>query len=221
MKEIVIIGAGGMGRETLDIIEACNHVEQTYQPLGFIVDPQYGTPGMLINGQPILGGYDWLEKYAREVYVSCAIGPSNLRYQLIQRATELKCRFINLIHPSVVMTSWVNMGEGVLISAGCILTNNVQIGNHVQINLNCTISHDATLQDFVTLAPGVHITGNVTVGRGAYIGVGANTIQKIRIGDWAIIGAGSVITSDIPENSTVVGVPGKVIKNREPGWHLG
>jgi len=204
----------------LDIIDACNQVEEIYEPLGFIVDPQYSAPGTIINNKPILGGFDWLEKHADEIYVTCAVGPSHLRYQLIQRATELNCRFINLIHPSAIMTHWITLGEGVVITAGCIMTNQIQIGNHVHVNLDCTVGHNAILQDFVTLAPGVHVSGNVTLGTGCYVGTGANIIEKLKIGDWSIIGAGSAIIGNILPNTTVVGIPGKVIKEREPGWHL-
>jgi sugar O-acyltransferase (sialic acid O-acetyltransferase NeuD family) len=219
MKKIVIIGAGGYGREILDIIDACNIKEKVYEPLGFIVDPQYGKVGTIINGKPILGGFEWLDKHASEVYVTCGVGLSHQRYQLIQRASKMNCQFINLIHPSARMTRWITMGTGVVITAGCILTNNIQIGNHVHVNLACTIGHDTILQDFVTLAPGVHVSGNVILETGCYIGTGANIIQKIHVGEWATIGAGSVIVKNVPPNTTVVGVPGKVIKEREVGWY--
>jgi len=55
---------------------------------------------------------------------------------------------------------------------------------------------------------------------GCYVGTGANINGKIHIGEWSIIGAGSTIVKDVPPNTTVVGVPGQVIKTREPGWHL-
>ena len=217
MDKVVIIGAGGFGREVLDVIDACNQVRETYEPLGFIVDPQYGAPGTIINEKPILGGFDWLEAHARDVEVICAVGPSHLRYQLIQRARSINCRFFNLIHPSAILTRWVTLGEGVVITAGCILTNQIQIGSHVHVNLDCTIGHDAILQDFVTLSPGVHVSGNVTLGTGCYVGTGANLLEKLEVGNWSMIGAGSVVIGNVPADSTVVGVPGKVVKTREPG----
>jgi sugar O-acyltransferase (sialic acid O-acetyltransferase NeuD family) len=220
MKKVVIIGSGGFGREVLDIIDACNRLENPYEPLGFIVDAQYGTPGTIINDKPILGGFDWLEKHAKDVYVTCGVGPPHLRFQLIQRATALNSRFINLIHPSAILTRWVTIGEGVVIAAGCILTNQIRIGNHVHLNLDCTIGHDAVLQDFVTLAPGVHVSGNDTLETGCYIGTGANIIEKLHVGNWSIVGAGSTIVKDVLANTTVVGIPGKVIKERQAGWHL-
>ena len=107
-----------------------------------------------------------------------------------------------------------------MITAGSILTNQIRIGNHVHINLDCTIGHDAILQDFTTLAPGVHVSGNVAFGHGCYVGTGANILEKLHIGEWSIIGAGSTITKDVPANTTVVGLPGIVVKTRESGWQV-
>jgi sugar O-acyltransferase (sialic acid O-acetyltransferase NeuD family) len=220
MKKFVIIGAGGFGREVLDVIDACNMREEVYDPVGFIVDPQYGKPGTIVNGKPILGGFDWLEEHADDVYVTCGVGPSHHIYQLIQRAEKINCQFINLIHPSAILTRWVTMGVGVIVTPGCILTNQIRIGNHVHLNFDCTVGHNAVLQDYVSLAPGVHVSGNVTLGTGCYIGTGTNIVEKLQIGEWSIIGAGSVIVENVPPNTTVVGIPGKVIKEREPGWYL-
>lgn len=218
--KVVIIGAGGFAREVLDICDACNHDKQTYEVVGFIVDQQFGSPGMLVNDKPILGGFDWLEKHTSEVLVTCAVGAPQHRYQLIQRAKKLDCHFFNLIHPSAILTRWVTLGEGVIITAGCILTNQIQIGNHAHLNLDCTIGHDVVMEDFVTLAPGVHISGKVRLSNGCYVGTGANVIEKIHIEEWSVVGAGSTIVRDVPANTTVVGVPGNVIRTRKLGWYL-
>ncbi|MEW6334496.1 MAG: acetyltransferase [Thermodesulfobacteriota bacterium] len=218
--KVVIIGAGGFGREVLDIFEACNHPTMKYDVLGFIVENEYYTPNSIVNDKPVLGDLTWLMAYRNEIFVVCAVSSPQHRRRIIQEATKIGCRFCNIIHPTAVLTRWVTMGEGVVITAGCILTNQIQIGCHVQINLDCTIGHNAVLDDFATLAPGVHISGNVRVGEGCYVGTGATVIEKKRLGEWSIIGAGSVILEDVPANATVVGVPGKGISTREVGWHL-
>jgi len=220
IKKVVIIGAGGFAREVLDVCDACNQDEPTYEVLGFIVDKQYGTPGTLINEIPILGDFSWLEKHANQVVGTCAVGAPHHRYQLIRRAHETGCNFFTLIHPKAFLTRWVSIGVGTIITAGCILTNQIRIGNHVHINLDSTIGHDAFLEDFVTISPGVHISGNVVLKTGCYVGTGANVVEKLNLGEWSIIGAGSTIVRDVPPNSTVVGVPGKVIKTKMPGWYL-
>jgi sugar O-acyltransferase (sialic acid O-acetyltransferase NeuD family) len=218
--KVVIIGAGGFGREVLDVFDACNNDKKEYDVLGFVVEKDYYEPNSIINDKPILGDFSWLEEHRNEILVTCAVGPPQHRRRIIQQVTNLGCRFCNIIHPTAVLTRWIKMGEGVIITAGCILTNQIQIGSHVHINLDCTIGHNAVLEDFVTMAPGVHVSGNVCLGEGCYVGTGANIIDKKRLGKWSIVGAGSMIISDVPANSTVVGVPAKVIKMREDGWHM-
>lgn len=219
MKQVVIIGAGNHAREVLDVIIAQNQREQQFDVLGYIVDPQFGAPGTIVNDKPILGGFDWLERNVKEVYVICGVGPSHYRFQLIKRADKIGCRYFSVVHPSVILTNRVVIGDGVVIMAGCILTNQIDIGNHVHVNLDCTISHDALIKDFVTLSPGVHLAGNVDIGTGCYVGIGANVINKVEVGKWSIIGAGSTVIEDVPNNTTVVGVPGKEIKKHKIGWH--
>lgn len=219
-KKIVIIGAGGFAREVLDVLEACNQVKPSYEMLGYIVETPYVSPGTLINESPILGGFDWLQEYKDEVYVICGVGTPQHRRRLTLHAKGIGCRFCSTVHPSAVLTRRVEMGEGVVITAGCILTNRIRIGDHVHVNLDCTIGHDSVLEDYVTLAPGVHVSGNVTLEEGCYVGTGANIIEKIRIGTWSIIGAGSTIIGNVLPNTTMVGVPGRRIKQKEVGWHL-
>jgi sugar O-acyltransferase (sialic acid O-acetyltransferase NeuD family) len=217
-NKVVIIGAGGFAREVVDIIDAINQQKPSYEVLGYLVDPQYGKSGTIINDLPILGGIEWLENYQSKVNVLIAVGASNSRFRIFQRIKRFGCHFVSIIHPNALITRWVTIGDGTIIGAGSILTNQIRIGNQVVINLDCTIGHDVVLEDFVTLSPGVHISGNVNLRQGSYIGTGANVIEKISVGDWAIIGAGSTVVREIPPNTTAVGVPAKVIKTMQEGW---
>ena len=79
MEKIVIIGAGGFAREVLDVINAVNQKKPQYDVLGYIVDPQYGSPGTVVNEKPILGGFDWLQKRAKDMLAICGVGPSHHR----------------------------------------------------------------------------------------------------------------------------------------------
>jgi sugar O-acyltransferase (sialic acid O-acetyltransferase NeuD family) len=213
-QKFVIIGAGGQARDVLDIFEACNNAGQDYEVLGYLVESKYGNPGTLINDKPILGDLDWLAPHNSNVQVVSGVGDPTLRRRLIMRTREYRARFGNIIHPSVIFTHRATVGEGVVISAGCILSNQIHIGNHVQVNMDCTIGHDTSLEDFVTVSPGVHVSGNVMLREGCYIGTGAVIIEKKTIGAWSLIGAGSVVITDVPPNSVVVGNPAKVIKTR-------
>ena len=74
--------------------------------------------------------------------------------------------------------------------------------------------------DFATVSPGTHISGNVTIRTGCNIGTGVNIINRLELGEWSVIGAGSTLIRNVPPNTTVVGVPGKVVTQREDGWYL-
>lgn len=219
-KKITIIGAGGFGRELLSLLEDCNRDKPQYDILGFIVQKQYAQPGEVVNGYPVLGDFDWFDKSYRDVYAICAVGAPQDRLRLAKYAVSRGVKFCSVIHPLASVGKWVKIGMGSVISAGSILTVQVRVDNHVYINLDCTISHDVVIQDYVTVSPGTHISGNVAVCEGSFIGTGANIIQKVHIGPWSVIGAGSVVIRDVPANTTVVGNPGKVIKEREIGWYL-
>lgn len=218
---IVILGAGGLAREIADIVDACRAVGHDLDTLGFIVEPKYGKPGDLVNGKPILGDFDWFEGRVDEAAVVCGVGAPELRKRFAEKAAGYGVKYCSLVHPTVVTTRWNSFGEGVVVAAGCILTNNIHVGNHVLINLGCTIGHDVVLEPYSNVSPGVHISGNVHVMTGSYIGTGTSINQRIRIGAWSIIGSGSTIIADVPDNTTVVGTPGRVIKTRSVGWHLG
>ena len=218
-QRVVIIGAGGFAREVLDVLEAANGRTASYEILGFIVDPQYAEPGREVNGKPVLGGFEWLGRHGEDVFAICGVGASDLRYHLVARARKLGVRFFSVIHPQAMITRWVTVGEGTIVTAGCILTNRIRLGDHVQVNLDCTVGHDTVIEDFVTLAPGVHVSGNVTLCEGCSVGTGANIIEKKTVGQWATLGAGTTVISDVPSDSTVVGVPGKVVRTKPAGWH--
>lgn len=215
MQNIIILGAGGFGREVLDILIAQNKISERWKILGFI-DENPKLKGKVLNGYPVLGSFDWFSKAdTKETIVVCAIGDNVSKKKVVEKAKSLGLKFANVVHPSVVMTDFVTLGEGVIICAGCILTNQITIGNHVIINLDVTIGHDAIIKDFCTLSPGVHISGRNKIGEGANIGTGAVTIQGITIGRWSIIGAGAVIAQDIPDRVVAVGIPAKPIKQIE------
>lgn len=216
---LVILGAGGFARETLDVVEAINADKPRYDVLGFVVDEKYGRAGDIVNEKPILGGFSWLDAH-NDVLAVCGVGAPEVRRHMIRRVQNLGIKFATLIHPSVIMTRWTSIGEGTVVTAGCILSNNIIVSNHVHINPGCTIGHDVTIEAFASLAPGVLVSGNVSIGEGVYVGTGANVIEKKAVGAWSIVGAGSTVVKDVPPNSTVVGVPARVIKERPEGWHL-
>jgi sugar O-acyltransferase (sialic acid O-acetyltransferase NeuD family) len=188
--------------------------------LGFL-DGNTSNHGGELQGYPVLGDERWLAGNPG-VAVNIGVGSPAHRRRIVSAIGGTgHQRFLTLRHPHSWIGRRVEIGAGSTICAGATVTTDIRLGRHVILNLNITVGHDAVLDDFVTLAPGVHVSGGVLIREGVDIGTGAVTIQNVSIGPWSIVGAGSAIVRDVPPNVTVVGTPGKVIRTRDDGWHLG
>lgn len=211
MKDLIIYGASGFGREVAWLVERINEKSITWNILGFI-DDNLDLQNSRINGYAVLGTLNDIYKY-KDAYFVCAVGSSKIRKKIISKLEN--CKFATLIDPSAIISNLVEIGEGSIICAGNIVTVNVSIGKHNIINLDCTVGHDAVLDDFVTLYPSVNVSGITSIGECVELGTGTQIIQGKSVGKNTIVGAGSVIVKDLPKNCTAVGVPAKPIKFNE------
>lgn len=214
MKQIVIIGAGGFGREVQWLIERINAKEIIWQLKGYIDDGIEA--GTKINGYPVLGGIDYLLEMEEEISVVCAIGSAQIRKKVIEKiSNKNNIEFPNLIDPNVQMSNYIELGRGNVICAGSILTVNISVGDFTIVNLDCTVGHDVILNSFVTVYPSVNISGCVKIGECTEIGTGTKIIQGKTIGNKVILGAGAVVVKDIEIPGTYVGVPVKAVKYKD------
>ncbi|SKB40329.1 sugar O-acyltransferase, sialic acid O-acetyltransferase NeuD family [Acetoanaerobium noterae] len=212
MKNIVIIGAGGFGREVAWLIEDINKENKEWNIVGFVDDNQ-DIQGTEVNGYKVVGNINWLKE--QELYVVNAIGDPITKKKIIEKLDSSKNQYPVLIHPNVVFSDSVNFGEGSIICAGNIITVNIEIGKHVIVNLDCTIGHDAIIGDYSTVLPSVNISGFVETEECVSIGTGSAVIQGVNIGRNTVVGAGAVVVKDLPANCTAVGSPAKPIKFHE------
>ena len=210
MKNIVIVGAGGVGRETSLIIQQINELKSTWNLIGFI-DDDVNSWGNVINGYPVIGGMDSLEKLSLDTYVVVAIANYEVKRKIVNRINN-KFKFATIIHPRVWLHDYMTLGEGTIIYEGAILTTNIKVGNHVIISPKCGIGHDSIIKDYVSLLWNVNISGNDIIEEGVMMGSASTVIQGKRIGKGSTVGAGAVVIDNIDSYSTVVGVPAKVIK---------
>lgn len=214
MMDIVIIGAGGFGKEVAWLVERINAVSKKYSILGFLDDNiEVQTK---IGKYEVIGSIEYL-KQKKDLAVAIAVGNACTRSKIVQKIKKMntEVNFPNLIDPSVILGDYRRIGVGNLICAGSILTIEYTLGNFDIINLDCTIGHEALIEDFVTLYPSVNVSGNVKIGNTTEIGTGSQIIQGIEIEENVVAGAGAVIVKNVESNVTIVGSPAKVIKKRE------
>lgn len=209
---VVIIGAGGHGRETAEILQHQAKVSGGPRPLGFI-DDNIHLHGAEIGGLPVLGGWGWFDGVDRgDVAVICAVGSPKICKLLAERAQRIGLTFASAISPHSLISPTAHLGKGLTIFPNVVINTNAIVSDCVIFNVNVTVSHDTMVGQYSNINPAANLAGNVSVGEGCYVGMGAKVIQGISIGDWAVIGAGAVVIRDIPEKVTAVGVPAKVVK---------
>ena len=213
MKNLVIIGAGGVGRETALIVQQINQLDDTWNLVGF-VDDNLDNFGKVINGYSVIGGIDTLELLDEDYYVVIAIANYKVKKSIVERLKG-KFRFATIVHPKVWIHDFMTLGEGSIIYEGAILTSNIEIGNHVIVCPKCGVGHDSKVKDYVSLLWNVNVSGNDLIEEGVLMGTGSTVIQGKTIGKGATIGAGAVVVDNVDPFSTAVGVPAKVIKRGE------
>jgi len=216
LKKLIIIGAGGHGREVLQLALDQNKEEQKWDIKGF-VDDNPELQGRSVNGFPVLGDINWLFTQPGDMYTIIALGEPNIKRDIESRLDGSNIHFATLIHPTAIISDSVEIREGTIITAGVILTVNIKIGKHVVVNLNSSVSHDAVIGDYVTLAPNAKIMGAVTIGSGCYVGSGATVREGVTVGENSIIGLGAVIVKDLPGNIVAVGCPAEIVRENITG----
>jgi sugar O-acyltransferase (sialic acid O-acetyltransferase NeuD family) len=224
MQDIVIVGAGGLGREVSEWVEDINEARPTFRLLGFL-DDDASRHGERCHDVTILGGVDWIAGQSRglgaELGVVVAIGSPAAKRRVIERLRAAGVtRFPPVVHPRAILGRFVELGEGTIVCPGAILTTDVRIGRFVALNFDLTVGHDARVDDYALLAPGVHVSGRAHVGEGCDLGAGVVVLPSAAIGPWSIVGAGATVTGPLPANCTAVGTPARPIKTRPDGWHL-
>lgn len=219
--DIIIIGAGGVGREVALIIEQINARTPKWNILG-IVDDNESMWGKVVNGYVVLGGLSYLDRYRNKddiTYINkpnivVAIANYRVKKNIVDKLND-DFDFATIIHPDVFINESISIGAGTIIYPGVIMTTNITIGDHVIVSPKCGIGHDSIIKDYASLLWNVNISGNDLIEEGVLIGSGATVIQGKTVGQGSIIGAGAVVVKDVLSNTTNVGVPSKIIKKKE------
>lgn len=209
---IAIVGAGGLAREVaaLALDQVRSRLGDVETPVVFV--PKDPAENSSVAGLPTRAVADL--ELDRALVV--AVGDPALRRRIVEGEAAGR-RFARVVADTVRFRGRSEIGEGAVLCDHVVVTDGVVIGRHFVANPHACVMHDCKVGDFVTLGPGAMVAGNVQIGDGAYVGAGALIKQGTpdaprRIGSGAVIGMGAVVTKDVADGETVIGNPGRPLR---------
>ncbi|MDR0764676.1 MAG: acetyltransferase [Synergistaceae bacterium] len=200
--EVIVYGAGGLGREVSQIVMAMPGA----RVLGYVDDGV--PPGTERNGVRVLGGAEYLDSLNGDVSVVMGISDPDIKRNIFDKLSrDPRISFPSIVHPRAIVSEYASLGRGVVIVSGCIVSVDAALGFGVFMNMGSIVGHDSKIGDFCSLMPLAVISGNVKIGERCLIGAQSAILQGITVGDGCTVGMGAVVLRDVPDGATVMGNP--------------
>lgn len=211
MNRLVIVGAGGFGREMHSWVKTSPRWCQSFA-IGSVVFVDDDVPKAPVRAPIISTVRDY--RPADVDLVFCAIGAPSARREVSKLLSQRDARIVTFVHDRAVLGDNVQLGRGSIVCPDVLITCDVLIGENVHINIGSTIAHDVIIGDFVTVSPACNLNGNVKIEDGAFLGTGVTVIPGKSVGQNSLIGAGSLVLKNIPPQVTAFGNPCVIVGRR-------
>lgn len=209
-RPLLLLGAGGLARETLVAVRA---QPDLWRPIG-VLDDNPDRHGDNVDGIPVLGATDRVHDFP-DAAVTPSVASAKTPYGRLRLAERLELpddRWATIVHPAASIAPGTRIGPGSIILAGVVVTAPITIGAYFSAMPHVLLTHDDKLADGVTLAGRATLAGGVRVGEAAYLGQGAMIRENLTIGAGAVIGMGSVVLTDVPDGQTWAGSPARKLR---------
>ena len=206
MKNLIIIGAGGMGRTIYsNALESLGYGEK-FVIKGFIDDNLQALKGFP-NYPPIFATIRDYVPQQDDVFVS-SIGGAARRpcmEEIISRGGE----FIELIHQTARIYTNAKLGKGNFIGAYSVIGNDAVIGDYNMIQSYTVIGHDAKIGSWNRIDTHVTCVGGIVIEDEVNIHTSAVISHNVRVETGAHVGALSFVIRKVKAGTTVMGIPAK------------
>lgn len=207
-KKLLIVGAGGLGREVVDMLPPFLNGGRQRHDVAFLDDSL--PAGTRVHGIDVLGDRTLLRDFSREDTEVCvAIGSPQVRKKVIEEIQALGFSFATIVDPTSVVRSTAVLGTGVIVGARTFLSCNTIVGAHAVLNPGAIVGHDVVIGPYVVVGGGANISGGARIGEGSLVGAGACILAQTSIGNWCKVGMGAAVYATVPDGLTVVGNPAR------------
>lgn len=198
---IHIIGAGGHAKVVLDAI-----IDKDPEAVVSVYDNH---PDIL--KKMIFGQYEIQDQNALKLlnHLHIAIGDNKIRENVALKFSQSLSDLQTIIHKKSIVSSSSIIKEGCFVAAGAIVGPDSLINHGTIVNHMAIVDHDCQIGSWVHIAPNATLGGGVMLDDGVFVGAGSVVLPGIRVGKNSIVGAGAVVTQDVPDGSTVIGIPAK------------
>ncbi|MEX2410482.1 MAG: acetyltransferase [Candidatus Paceibacterota bacterium] len=205
MSKYVIIGYSGHAYVVLDAafesgIKVSGYTEREKNRMN-----PYGLHYVGFEGDTDFNGWD------KSYSFILGIGDNDIRSEITANLMKRNETLVTVIHQNSTISKKAVVGRGTFISSGVQVNSMTKIGDAVILNTSSVIEHECIIDDYAHVAPGAVLAGNVRVGKGSFIGANSVVKEGVIIGDHVLIGAGSVVINNVPDNTKVVGNPGRIL----------
>ena len=209
MKNLIIIGARGFGREVYNIATQVKEYNTEWTIKGFLDDKSNALEGFT-KYPPILSSVEDYQVQDEDLFI-CALGDVIYKKKYINLILVKGGKFTNIIHPAAIINNNIKLGTGVIICPFTYISNDVTIGNFVTIQTHSAIGHDVKIGNYSQINALTFFGGFVELKEGVTINPGANIAPKKIIAENTIVGLNSAVLKNTKPNCTVYGNPAKEI----------
>lgn len=211
MKNLIIIGARGWGREVYMLYTICKQAGTIDCEIKGFLDSKSDALAEYEVYPPIIGDVESYNIEEGDVFF-CAMGEPNWRKHYVEIIKSKGGSFISLIHPKAFLGKNIKYGEGCFIGCNAELTCDITLGDFVSIFSCAVIGHDGYVDDYSHLGAHVFMGGFAHIGKNVVLHPAAKILPHIKVGDNAVVGAGSVVVRNVKADTNVFGMPAKKLE---------
>jgi len=203
MKNIVIIGAGDLGKEVAWLIEDINKTRPTYLILGFL-DDDVSKSQTSFWGYKVLGKIDQLEWLHSKMSFSAvlAIQDGSVRRKIVESYSQFD-NWETIIHPTAVIASSSVIGKGCILFPQVTLSVDSRIGSFCLFYIRSTVCNDCIIGNYISLMTGASISEHAEIGDGCVLASGACVYPNTHLGRYSVVAVEATVERDYDEGSMI------------------